>query len=263
MGESAGESARVPLTVIIPTLNEAAGIRDCLASVAWAEEVIVADGGSEDATAERARQAGARVLEVRGGWIADQRNAAIAAARHEWILALDADERPEAGLAGELSALLRAPDAGAYRIRRRNFHQGEELTKGTWSRDWVARLFRHDRRYIRSRVHERLHPGPAEGTLRHCLLHTPYLDLAHHLEKIHRYAAWAAQDLLDRGATPSYGALAIRPVGRFLRSYLLDGGWRRGKRGVVEAGIGAYGVFLKYAFLVEFGRAGAPGDGDG
>lgn len=244
-------AARVPLTVIIPTLNEAANIVDCLASVSWAGEVIVADGGSEDDTLARARQAGAVGLAVPGGWIADQRNAAIEAARHEWILSLDADERAEPGLEEELARTLAAPAAAAFRLRRRNFVRGVELTEGSWARDWVTRVFRRERRFVRTRVHERLDPGPEPALLRHGLLHTPYRDLAHHLRKIDRYARWAAADLDDRGARASALSLAGRPVGRFLRSYFLDGGWRRGGRGVTDAAIGAYGVFLKYAYLAE------------
>jgi glycosyltransferase involved in cell wall biosynthesis len=241
----------VPVTVIIPTLNEAANIVECLASVRWAGEVIVADGGSEDDTLARARQAGARVLEVPGGWIADQRNAAIAAATHGWILSLDADERAEPDLGPELATTLADPQASAYRLRRRNFVRGVELTTGSWARDWVTRLFRRERRFVRTRVHERLDPGPEPARLRRGLLHTPYRDLAHHLQKVDRYAAWAAADLAERGERASLLSLTGRPLVRFLRSYLLDGGWRRGASGVTDAAIGAYGVFLRYAYLAE------------
>ena len=86
-------TARVPLTVVIPTLDEERRIADAIASLAWADDVIVIDGGSRDRTALLAEHAGARVLVVRGETIAGQRNAGIAAARHEWVLALDADER--------------------------------------------------------------------------------------------------------------------------------------------------------------------------
>lgn len=251
MADQDPRSARVPVTVVIPTLNESARIEACLRSVAWAGEIIVADGGSEDDTVARARQAGARVLDVPGGWIADQRNAAIAAAAHEWILALDADETASPELREELLGILTAPGAAAYRIRRRNFWQGEELATGSWARDWVTRLYRSDRRYLRHRVHERLDPGGDPARLRATLLHTPYRDLAHHLQKIHRYAEWAAADLDEQGAQPSFTSLMGRPLARFWRSYLFDSGWRQGRRGFVAAALGAYGVFLKYSFLLE------------
>src|SRR5438034_11259913 len=83
----------VPLTVVIPTLNEEGQIAAALEALRWADEVIVADGGSTDRTVELARSHGAAVIEVRGESIGLQRNAAIARARNEWVLALDADER--------------------------------------------------------------------------------------------------------------------------------------------------------------------------
>src|SRR2546428_249991 len=86
----------VPLTVVIPTLNEEGQIASALESLRWADEVIVADGGSSDRTVELARGGGAAVIEVRGKSIGAQRNAAIAQARDEWVLALDADHRATA-----------------------------------------------------------------------------------------------------------------------------------------------------------------------
>jgi glycosyltransferase involved in cell wall biosynthesis len=263
MAEALSRPERVPVTVVIPTLNESSRIATCLASVAWAGEIIVADGGSEDDTVERARQAGARVVELPGGWIADQRNAAIAEARHDWILALDADEVASAELATEIGRRLVHADAEAFDIRRRNFYRGVELTSGSWSRDWITRLYRRNRRYLRHRVHEHLDPGPPAARLAATILHHPYQDLAHHVRKIHRYAEWAAADLADRGIQPSIAATALRPLWRFWRSYLLDGGWRQGRAGFIAAALGAYGVFLKYAFLEERAAGPPPPPGDG
>src|SRR2546426_11181628 len=98
----------VPLTVVIPTLNEERQIAAALEALRWADEVIVADGGSSDRTAELARSHGAAVIEVRGESIGLQRNAAIARARNEWVLALDADERVTDALREELARVLAA-----------------------------------------------------------------------------------------------------------------------------------------------------------
>src|SRR5262245_9456810 len=84
---------KAALTVVIPTLDEAGQIAEAVAGLEWADDVIVVDGGSSDDTAALAEAAGARVLVVRGETIAGQRNAGIAVARHQWVLALDADER--------------------------------------------------------------------------------------------------------------------------------------------------------------------------
>lgn len=251
---------RAPVTIVIPTLDEADGIGDGVAAaLRWVDEVIVADGGSRDDTVARARAAGAHVLERTGPTIAAQRNAAIAAARNAWVFAVDADERPTDALASEIAAVVRAPAHPAYRVRRRNFYLGEELTRGHWGRDWVTRLFTRDRRYIERRVHEGLEPVPNTGSLQEPLLHHPYRTLGHQLDKMNRYARWGAEDLYDRGRRAGAWDLAGRPFGRFLRAYLLQGAFRDGRFGVVASVLGAYTAFLKYAHLwaLERERAGA------
>ena len=129
---------KVPLTVVIPTLNEAWQIAEAMDALRWVDEVIVADGGSSDETVAIARERGATVLDVPGRTIAGQRNAAIAAARNEWVLALDADERVSDALREELAAVLAAPSPRrvAYRIRCQNIYLGRERRRGKWGRDW-------------------------------------------------------------------------------------------------------------------------------
>jgi glycosyltransferase involved in cell wall biosynthesis len=241
--------AILPLTVVIPTLNEASNIAACVASAGIAGEVLVADAGSQDETVSAARAAGATVLERTGPTIAAQRNAAIATARHPWIFALDADERITPELAAELATVLSAPAHAAYRVRRRNFYLGVEQTRGGWSRDWVVRLFGKDRRYVERRVHEGLESVADVGDLENTLLHHPYRSLRHHIDKLHRYAEWGAADLWDQGERATWADLSLRPVGRFVKAYFLAGGVLDGRGGLVQAGLGAYAAFLKYAHL--------------
>src|SRR6266581_1157521 len=142
-----------PVTAVIPTLNEANQIADCVRAVTWADEVIVADGGSSDETTRAAAAAGAKVLQ--GSWhtIAAQRNAAIAAARNQWVLAVDADERVGPDLAAEIGATVTTPAHPAYAVRRANVYLGRTVRYGGWGDDWVVRLFQRDRRYVERRAH--------------------------------------------------------------------------------------------------------------
>jgi hypothetical protein len=151
----------------------------------------------------------------------------------------------------ELPAVLAAPAHAAYRVRRRNFYLGEEQVRGRWGRDWVVRLFPREKRYVEKRVHERLEDVADVGDLRGTLLHEPYRDLPHQLEKLVRYAEWGSRDLHDRGRRASYADLSVRPVARFLRGWLGEGLILQGRRGLVAAVLGGCAAFFKYAVLYD------------
>jgi glycosyltransferase involved in cell wall biosynthesis len=250
-------SSRTPLTVIIPTLNEASQIGDCIRGLSWAGEVIVVDAGSNDGTAKAAAAAGARVLDGISPGIAGQRNAGIAAAQNEWVFALDADERIGPELAAELAQVVQAPQHEAYRVKRRNFFHGHVMQRGHWGRDWVVRLFRRGRRFGGKAAHPGLEvPVSEQGELTHELDHTPYRDLGHHLDKLIAYSRMSAADLAARGQRASFSDVALRPAFRFWRDYVLNGSIFDGRLGVIHAGMSAASVFFKYAFLWERQRAG-------
>jgi len=246
-----------PLTIVIPTLNEAAQIAECVRHVSWAGEVIVVDGGSTDGTADRARDAGARVLLAPGSTIAGQRNLGIAQAAHEWIFALDADERVPPELAAEVDRVVRAPAHQAYSVKRRNYLNGRVVTGGHWGRDWVVRLFRRDRRYLERHVHESLEPVPDTVALTQELVHVPYRDLAHHVQKTLNWSRLGAEELAARGRRAGWSDLMLRPAMRFFRDLILRGGARHGVAGWADAGLAAVGVFTKYLFLWDRNRRDA------
>lgn len=250
-------SSPAALTVVIPTLNEAGQIEDCVRGLSWAGEVIVVDAGSKDDTAAVAAKAGARVLNGVTPGIAAQRNAGIAAAAHEWVFALDADERIGSGLAGELAAVVAAPRHEAYRVKRRNLFHGHVLRRGHWGRDWVVRLFKRDKRFGGKTAHPGLEfPESEQGELQHELDHMPYRDLRHHLDKIIAYSRMSAADLAAQGRRASWVDVTLRPALRFWRDYLLHGSILDGRLGAIHAGMSAASVFFKYAFLWERQRRG-------
>jgi glycosyltransferase involved in cell wall biosynthesis len=237
------------VTVVIPVLNEASRVANAILPLRWADEVIVVDGGSTDATVELARHAGATVLSSAGACIGAQRNAGIAAARNPWVLALDVDEFVPDALSAEILSVTQNPKHDAYRVRLRNFYLGAELRHGSWGRDWHTRLFRRELRFVERRVHESLQFVACVGTLRSCLEHTPYRDFEHHCSKMLRYAYWGAQDLHDQGRSPRASDIALVPFCRFFREYFLFQGWRDGSRGLVCAALDAVSTLLKYANL--------------
>jgi glycosyltransferase involved in cell wall biosynthesis len=246
-----------PITVVIPTLNEGDQIAACVRHLAWADEVIVADGGSKDETVAAARTAGATVLEVPGVTIAAQRNAAIGRARNGWVFALDADERIGPGLAQELAGL--ASGSGgheAYAVRRNNVYLGRRMKYAGWGDSWAVRFFQRSRRFVEKRVHEGLEPVADVGRLTQPLEHTPYRDLAHHIRKLVLYAEWGALDLRDSGRRARVSDLMIRPGWQVFRTYVLQLGMLEGWRGVVLCGLAGVSVFLKYARLWDLQQRG-------
>jgi glycosyltransferase involved in cell wall biosynthesis len=250
-----------PLSVIIPTFNEEDTIEDCLASVSFADEVLVVDSFSTDRTVEIARARGARVVQREYGYSAQQKNWAIPQARHEWVLLVDADERVAPELRQELQDLLtRGPTADGYWIRRANHFLGKRIRHCGWGTDRVIRLFRRDvARYQDRQVHAEIDlPGPLP-TLQHPLEHHTFRSWSQYWRKLDLYSEWGARQMFQEGKRTDGMQILLRPLGRFIRMYFLRFGFLEGTHGIVLSMLGAFTVYLKHARLWELQRnAAAP-----
>jgi glycosyltransferase involved in cell wall biosynthesis len=237
------------VTVTIITRNEAANVAAALASVAWADEILVVDSESTDATAAIARDAGARV-EIRPfpGY-SDQKNYAASIASHDWIFSLDADERVTPALADEIRSRLDGdPPRRGYRVPRVSHYLGTWIRGTDWYPDYQLRLYdRRAGRWNGRTVHESVALDGEPGRLRHDLEHYPYRDISHHLATIDRYTTLAADAMRAGGRVPSLAEVAIHPPLAFLRNYVLRGGFRLGGAGLIVSGLNSYYVFLKLA----------------
>jgi glycosyltransferase involved in cell wall biosynthesis len=240
----------VEVTVVIPTRDESAQIAEAVSALGWAAEVIVVDGDSSDGTGALAAAAGARVIGGGPMTIGAKRNAGIAAATHEWILALDADERVTDELRGRIESIVegRVPRHAAYRIRFRNFFLGKELKHGPYGRDRHVRLFTRDRRYTTSNVHERLEPIADVGEIIEPIHHRPFRDFPHYIRKVVQYARWGADDIRNRGDRVGYTDLLFRPWWRFTRDYVVWGAFLDGLPGFLVCAYAGIGTFLKYCY---------------
>lgn len=242
-----------PLSVLIPTLNEADNLPECLRSCAFADEIVVVDSGSSDRTVEIARAAGAVVLEHPFESHAKQKNWGLQHVTHDWVLQLDADERVTAPLRDEIRQSLAAPGSvRGFRLRRTSTFLGRTIRGCGWQFDRVGRLFdRRAARFDDRRVHESAVVEGPTRTLDGALLHHSCRDLSQWLRKVDRYAALGAEEAFAGGRRPRPGDLAVRPFARFVKQWLLQAGFRDGAEGWVLCATSAFGVLLKYARLRE------------
>jgi len=242
-------ATRVPVTVVIAARNEAANIVGCIDSVRWAAEVIVAEHGSADETAQLARDAGATVLTDSAETIGAQRNAAIARAANGWVFVVDADERATAETADAVLRAIASASHEAYRVPRRNFFLGREVKHGGWERDRPVRLFRQSHRYNDSKVHEHVVVRGEPGVIAAPLLHYPYVSLDQYFEKFGRYSRWWAEQQYDRGRRTTAAAVVFKPPARFFSMYVIRLGFLDGAAGVILAALASASVLAKYARL--------------
>ena len=247
---------RAPLSVVLIAQNAAHQLDACLASASFAEEIVLVDSGSTDATRQVAQKHGARVVAKDWLGFGRQKQFAVEQARHDWVLCLDADERVSPELRASIERALAAPVAPVYRMARCNRFLGRWLRHGEGYPDWSPRLFdRHNARWSDDPVHEQVLYAVTPGTLEGDLLHDSAEDLAHYLDKQNRYTTLAAEQLYERGRNAGAFALLASPAVRFLKFYVLRLGFLDGIPGLVHIGIGCMNSYLKYAKLIEMRRA--------
>ena len=246
-------SQREKISACIIAMDEADRIGECLDSLAFCDEIVVVDSHSSDATRDVAADKGAFVIERDWPGHVAQKEFAVRAASHDWVLCVDADERLSPELAREIQGLRDAgfPDHAGWRFPRLSNYLGTWVRYGTWYPDLQLRLF--DRRrgsWGGNNPHDRVELEGNVGRLAGDLVHFPYRNFAEHLATIDRYTTIMAEGLLERGRRGSWFDLILRPPVRFLRFYVLKRGFLLGWKGLVLAYLAAHYVRLKYAKLL-------------
>ncbi|MCX7150105.1 MAG: glycosyltransferase family 2 protein [Rhodocyclales bacterium] len=261
---------RQPLSAVLITRNAASQLAECLASVAFCDEIIVVDSGSDDGTAESAERHGARVIQSDWRGFGPQKQFAVEQASHDWVLCVDADERvserlresilaavtrPQSGIPGTQSAS--APKLAAYRFARCNRFMGRYLRHGEGYPDWSLRLFdRRRARWSADAVHEKVLVTGEIATLQGDLLHESAESLETYLAKQNRYSTLAAQEALASGKRATVVYLLSSPVLRFIKFYFFRLGLLDGLPGLVHILAGCAASFAKYAKMLAFQRNG-------
>jgi glycosyltransferase involved in cell wall biosynthesis len=248
---------KLPLTVAIIARNAEPQLGPCLASVAFADEVLVLDSGSTDKTVEVARTHGARV--ETGEWLGFGRmkQHAVKLASHDWVLCLDADERVSERLERSIREAVAKPRYHAWRMTRRNRFLGRWLAHGEGYPDWTLRFFhRAHASWSNDEVHEAVLTTAEVGRLDGDLLHESADDIATYVAKQNRYTTLHAQALYEQGVRAGYWRLVASPTARFLKFYFLRLGLLDGGPGFAHIAIGCNSAFLKYLKLIELARSG-------
>jgi len=239
------------LSVIIISRNETANISDCIASVAWADEIIVVDSGSVDDTVSLAREMGAQVYQ-HADWpgFGPQKNRALDYATKDWVLSLDADERVTPELRTEIEQAMREARAEGYYIPRLSQFCGRFVRHSGWYPDYVLRLFKRDAaRFSDSLVHETVLLTGATAKLTSPLLHYSYRTADDVERKVKNYSDAAAQQMFESGKRSGLVGAILSGAWAFVRTYVLRMGMLDGSAGWHIARMNARTTYLKYRKL--------------
>ncbi len=251
-------STREPCSVTVITLNEERNLPECLASVSWADEIIIIDSGSTDRTLEIAREFPTRIFVNPWCGMREQKNFAAEKAAGPWILNLDADERVTAEGQREMMEILADPKAEAYSVPRRNFFLGKWMRHGGWYPDEVIRLYRKDHgEYggINPHAGVVLKSGRS-AALKSPLLHYTYNSFAHYVSKQFPYSDAAARDLAAKGKLPRFPTVQIfvKTFWKFFEVFVIKRGFLDGTHGLVAAFGSTFAAYMKQARLWEIAR---------
>ncbi|PHM38520.1 glycosyltransferase family 2 protein [Xenorhabdus innexi] len=252
-------SARKRLSVVMIAKNAADLIGDCLLSVDWADEIVVLDSGSTDATCQIAREMGAEVY-TNTQWpgFGRQRQLAQSYASGDYIFMIDTDERVTPELRASIERVLAAPDDNkVYACARLNLFMNRFMKHSGWYPDKVSRLYCRERyQYNDNQVHESLDAqGAPVVTLKGDLRHLTCRNLMEFQQKQLNYAKYWAKQRYEQGKTTRYSSIIGHTLGAFFKTWLLRAGFLDGKQGLILAVVNAQYTFNKYAALWELTQA--------
>ena len=244
------------ITVTIITKNEEANIDRCLKSVDWADEIVVADSGSTDATLEICKRHHCKIIMHEWLGFGPMKRLAVDAAMNDWIFSIDADEEVTDVLKKHIADIIKNPEFNGYRIKRRSFYLGKPINYCGWQRDYQLRLFnRRFGNFNAKQVHESVQMTGEVGRIESPLLHYTYPTLQSHVLRMNRYADLGARQLKHKGKSSSILSAVMRGTFKFIKMYLLNLGILDGKQGFILCYNSAFGVYLKYIRLWELNRS--------
>lgn len=251
-----------PFSVVIVCKNEADVIGLTLQSLeGLGGDILVYDNGSTDGTQDIVRSFQARLVE--GSWegFGKTKRKALALARHDWVLFLDADEAPDEELKKNLQDWSPASDTTVYEMAFRNYFMDKPLRYGEWGTDYHVRLFNRSKvNWDEAPVHEQLQlpPGAVKVRMKGFIRHRTLRSVEAYKKKMEQYAALGAAKYYRQGKKSSWFKRRFSPVFSFVSNYILRLGFLDGKEGYQSASITAWYTRMKYAKLRDMYRNRAP-----
>lgn len=240
------------LAVAILTKNEEKNIKECLESVAFADEVWLIDDSSEDQTVPIAQALGAKVLQhsMAEEGFAGQRNEVLKHCQADWILYVDADERITPELAIEIQSIISSPKRYAYEIIRRNCLFGQVIHHGVYGPDYNIRLFPVQEVLWQGLVHERPITNLPIKRLKGSMIHETNPTWEKYCEKFNQYTTLMAERNFEKGKRASFVKdILLRPFFAFFKAYFLQRGFLDGKLGFSLAVFHGMYTMMKYVKL--------------
>ncbi|MBA3011445.1 MAG: glycosyltransferase family 2 protein [Proteobacteria bacterium] len=240
------------ISVYIIAFNEQEKIKDALASVAWADEIVVADSLSTDGTVQIAQAHGAKVVQIPFKGFGSLRNEAMAACSHDWIFSLDSDERCTPGAKQEILEIINDPDSlDAYYVPRRNYFMGKWIRHAGFYPDYrQPQLFRKGSLVFKpDAVHERYEVVSEKpcGYFKAFIHQIPFKNLEEVIHKANRYSTLGADKLAESGKTPGMFKAVFHGFWAAFSLYFLKLGCLDGWPGFIIALGNFEGTFYKYA----------------
>ena len=243
------------ISVYIIAYNEAEKIRDCINSVLWADEIIVADSHSTDGTTEIASKLGAKVIHIPFKGYGDLRNQAITYCTGDWIFSLDSDERCTIEVRDEIIALIDNAPLDIYQVPRKNFFMGRWIKHSGWYPNYrQPQLFRNGKmRYTTESVHEGYisQSDKKIGVIKNFIWQFPFKNTEEILRKANRYSTLGVQKLQEKEKNSTVFKAFLHGSWSFIKHYIFKLGFLDGGPGFVIAFGNFEGTFYRYIKLME------------
>ncbi len=244
---------KIPLTAIVPTFNEAENINEVIENLQFADEILIIDSYSTDATPQLANRHKIKFIQRHFDDFSSQKNFALKQAKNDWIFILDADERISEDLKAEIIEQFKKPhDYDGFWIPRKNYFMNHLVHFSGWQNDKVLRLFNKNTcEYNGKLVHEEILCQGKVSALKHPIIHYTYKNYDDYLQKIKKYSALKAKELHRKKVKPSLFYAYIKPAYRFIYHFIITFGFLDGKTGWTIAKINAIGMRERYKKLKE------------